>query len=175
MQKAVRMSEEVPRRQTKVLDKQRLRTFLLGGAAGILAGILLAPRSGKELRGSIADRAGEARERGRETYFEAQERMRERLAEAREASRPRPEDADLLAGAAGLPPEEETSATQQRPRLRDVSRDAVGGEPEEAPGPSAERSEELRKKVRETGAGLTERIEGSRGGGQEDQDQGPER
>src|SRR3712207_2501352 len=70
--KAVKMSEEVPRRQTRVLDKQRLRTFLLGGAVGILAGILLAPRSGRELRGSIADRAGEARERSRETYFEAQ-------------------------------------------------------------------------------------------------------
>src|SRR5919112_5574883 len=97
--KAVRMSEEVPGRQTRVLDKQRLRTFLLGGAAGILAGILLAPRSGKEMRGSVAERAGEARERGRETLFEARERMQERLSEAREGPRtdrsadPRPEDA----------------------------------------------------------------------------------
>ena len=65
------MSEEVPGRQTRVLDKQRLRTFLLGGAAGIVAGILLAPRSGKELRGSVMERAGEARERSRETLFEA--------------------------------------------------------------------------------------------------------
>src|SRR3712207_166920 len=68
----------------KVLDKQRLRTFLLGGAAGILAGILLAPRSGKELRGSVMERAGEAHERSRETLFEARERMQERLSEARE-------------------------------------------------------------------------------------------
>src|SRR5918999_4131197 len=82
--RADRMSEEVPGRQAKVLDKQLLRTFLLGGAAGILAGILLAPRSGKELRGSVMERAGEARERGRETLFEAQERMQERLSEARE-------------------------------------------------------------------------------------------
>ena len=67
-----------------MLDKRRLRTFVLGGAVGALVGILLAPRSGRELRGSIANRAGEARERGRETYFEAQEQMRDRLAEARE-------------------------------------------------------------------------------------------
>jgi gas vesicle protein len=67
-----------------MLDKQRLRTFVLGGIAGALAGILFAPKSGKELRGSITSRAGEARERGRETYFEAQERMQERIAEVRE-------------------------------------------------------------------------------------------
>ncbi|MDQ3590897.1 MAG: YtxH domain-containing protein [Actinomycetota bacterium] len=159
-----------------MLDKQRLRTFLLGGAAGILAGILLAPRSGRELRGSIADRAGEARERSRETYFEAQERMRERLAEAREGSRRRPEDTDLTtAGAAGPSPEEETPASQRRPQLRDVSRDVAGEDPggghEE--GTTAERSEELRKKVRETRARLTERLDGSRGE-QEDRDLGPE-
>ena len=159
-----------------MLDKQRLRTFLLGGAAGILAGILLAPRSGRELRDSIADRAGEARERSRETYFEAQERMRERLAEAREGSRPHPEDTDLItSGAPGLSPEEETPASQRRPQLRDVSRDVAGGEPGGQPEEqtTAERSEELRKKVRETRARLTERLDGSRGE-QEDRDRGPE-
>ena len=156
-----------------MLDKQRLRTFLLGGAAGILAGILLAPRSGKELRGSIADRAGEARERSRETYFEAQERMRERLAASREGSRQRPEDTDLItSGAAGSSAEEETPASQRRPRLRDVSRDVAGEDPGEET--TAERSEELRKKVRETRARLTERLDGSRGGEQEDRDPGPE-
>ena len=135
-------SEEVGK---KVLDKQRLRTFLLGGAAGILAGIFLAPRSGRELRGSIRERAGEVRERGRETLFETQERMQERLAEAREAS-PRPPDAGDVA-----------PGTQ--PLLRDVSRDA------------GERSEELRRKVRETRARLKERLDGSR----EDRDLGPGR
>ncbi len=165
-----------------MLDKQRLRTFLLGGAAGILAGILLAPRSGKELRGSIADRAEEARERSRETYFEAQERMRERLAEAREGSRQRPEDANLITppGAAGPSAERESLAPQRRPQLRDVSRDAAGGEPGENPGggpekeSAAERSEELRKKVRETRARLTERLDGFRGDEQEDRDPRPE-
>src|SRR5918995_1901135 len=87
-QKAVRITLK-SQKETKVLDRQRLRTFVLGGAVGALVGILLAPRSGKELRGSLANRAGEARERGRETYFDAQEQMRERLAEVREGSRGR--------------------------------------------------------------------------------------
>src|ERR671916_2976833 len=67
-----------------MVDKQKIGTFVLGGIAGAVAGILVAPKSGKELRGSIANRAGEARERGRETYFEAQERVQERFAESRE-------------------------------------------------------------------------------------------
>jgi gas vesicle protein len=70
----------------RMLNKQRLGTFVLGGLAGVLAGILFAPKSGKELRGSITSRADEARERGRETYFEAQEILQERIAEARDRS-----------------------------------------------------------------------------------------
>ena len=124
-----------------MLDRQRLRTFVLGGAVGALVGILLAPRSGKELRGSLANRAGEARERGRETYFDAQEQMRERLAEVREGSRGRPEGVDLG--------DSSSAAAGTRPYLRDVSRDV---EPEAVDGviADAERSEQLRRKVRET-------------------------
>ena len=133
------MSEEVPERQTKALDKHRLRSFLLGGVAGILAGILLAPRSGKELRSSVLERAGEARERGRETLFEARERMQERLSEAREGP-----------GPSGPPPEDAAP-------LRD-----------------AERSEELRRKVRETRARLKGRFEGPRPV-EEDRDPEPDR
>jgi gas vesicle protein len=139
----------------KVLDKQRLRTFLLGGAAGILAGILLAPRSGKELRSSVMERAGEARERGRETLFEAQERMQERLSEAREGARPE------TTGSPGPPPEDDKP---RRPPLRDVSE---GGQ-------DAERSEELRRKVRETRARLRGRLDGPREVG-EDRDLRPDR
>ena len=106
-------------------------------------GILLAPRSGKELRGSLANRAGEARERGRETYFDAQEQMRERLAEAREGSRGRSEGVDL----GGSSP---ASAGTSRPYLRDVSRDVETESWGETSGPEAERSDELRRKVRET-------------------------
>ena len=144
-----------------MLDKQRLRTFLLGGAAGLLAGILLAPRSGRELRGSLANRAGEAREKGRESYFDAQEEMRERLAEIREGTRRPPEatpeaqDPNLLAGETGAP----------RPHLRDVSQGVDARVAGEEAGREAERSEELRRKVRET----RERLRGRK-----DQDPGPE-
>ena len=145
-----------------MLDKQRLRTFLLGGAAGLLAGILLAPRSGRELRGSLANRAGEARERGRESYFDAQEEMRERLAEIREGTRRPPDDApeaqdsNPLAGETGAP----------RPHLRDVSHGVdTGAAADEEAGREAERSEELRRKVRET----RERLRGRK-----DQDRGSE-
>ena len=155
------MSEEVPGRQTKVLDKQRLRAFLLGGAAGILAGILLAPRSGKEMRGSVAERAGEARERGRETLFEARERMQERLSEAREGPRTDPSSASSEDALEGSVP--------RRSHLRDVSRDA--DEPVEQ---DAERSEELRRKVRETRARLKGRLDGPRPVG-DDHDKVPDR
>jgi gas vesicle protein len=139
-----------------VLDRQRLRTFVLGGAVGALVGILLAPRSGKELRGSLANRAGEARERGRETYFDAQEQMRERLAEVREGSRGRPEGADL----GDSSPAASGRADTRRPYLRDVSRDV---EPEAVDGivADAERSEQLRRKVRET----RERLRGPKDSG----------
>ena len=154
-----------------MLDKERLRTFLLGGAAGVLAGILLAPRSGRETRGSIADRAGEARERSRETFFERQERMRERFAEGREGRRPAPETSrdaadlqDLQTGVGPYgvetPPEdafvEDAFAEEApRPRLRDVSRGAA----DEGAGREAERAEELRRKVRETRARLRGRLD----------------
>ena len=141
----------------RVLDRQRLRTFVLGGAVGAMVGILLAPRSGKELRGSLVNRAGEARERGRETYFDAQEHMRERLAEVREGSRGRPGVVDL-----GDSSPASGKAEARRPYLRDVSRDVEPEAVEEIA--DAERSEQLRQKVRET----RERLRGPR-------DSGPER
>ena len=144
-----------------MLDRQRLRTFVLGGAVGALVGILLAPRSGKELRGSLANRAGEARERGRESYFEAQEQMRERLAEVREGSRQHPEVVDL-----GDSSPASGEAETPRPYLRDVSRDVQPEAVEETASTDAERSEELRRKVRET----RERLRGP-----QDRGRGPER
>ena len=154
--KAVRITLK-SQKETKVLDRQRLRTFVLGGAVGALVGILLAPRSGKELRGSLANRAGEARERSRETYFDAQEQMRERLAEVREGSRPRPEVVDL-----GDSSSSEETEVRRRPYLRDVSRD-VEPEAVEETIADAERSEELRRKVRET----RERLRGPKEDGPE--------
>ena len=140
-----------------MVDKQRLRTFVLGGAVGALVGILLAPRSGRELRGSLANRAGEARERSRERYFGAQEQMRDRLAEAREGSRkPRPDVANL-----GGPSPSEDDPDLPRPHLRDVSKDVVGGDEESAE--EEERSEELRRKVKETRERLRGRESGEPG------------
>src|ERR671913_1529861 len=86
-----------------MVDKQKIGTFVLGGIAGAVTGILLAPQSGKELRGSMANRAGEARERSRETYFEAQERVQERFAEARERAPRREEDRPVQAVGDSLP------------------------------------------------------------------------
>lgn len=136
-----------------MLDKGRLRTFLIGGAAGLLAGVLLAPRSGRELRGSLANRAGEARERGRESYFEAQEGMRDRVAASREVRSPGPEPE--------APPANTPTAG---PHLRDVSSGVEPAQTEDLVA-DAERSEELRRKVRET----RERLRGRR-----DLGQGPE-
>ncbi len=137
------------------MDRARLRTFLLGGAAGLLAGVLIAPRSGRELRGSLTDRAGEARERGRESFFETREGMRERRSALLDR-RGWPAETSRQA-----PPEEPTVAA---PRLRDVSHDSEATA--EDPATGAERSEELRRKVRET----RERLRGK----QQDLGRGPE-
>jgi YtxH-like protein len=149
------------------VDRARLRTFLLGGAAGLLAGVLIAPRSGRELRGSLTDRAGEARERGRESFFETREGMRERRSALLDR-RGRPAETSRQ-----TPPEEHPVAT---PRLRDVSHDPeatveapIEGPVEglvEGPATETERSEELRKKVRET----RERLRGK----QQDLGRGPD-
>ena len=145
-----------------IIDKQRLRTFLLGGAVGALAGILLAPRSGQEVRSNIANRAGEARERGRETYFETQERLQERLSETLDS--PRRYDREAETGVTlGTPAQPEVRETfTGRPRLRDVSEER----PEE--GFSGTRSEDLRQKVRETRERLRSRLDDPRREEEED-------
>ena len=127
-----------------MLDKQKLRTFVLGGIAGALAGVLLAPRSGKELRGSLSNRAGEARERSRETYFEAQERMQERFSGAREHTlrETGPARESVVENLPRLSSDIE-EVSPDPPLLRDVSRDMPRPSPEEDP-------EELRRKIQET-------------------------
>jgi hypothetical protein len=149
-----------------MLNKQRLTTFVLGGVAGALAGILLAPKSGKELRGSLASRAGEARERGRESYFEAQERVQERFAESRErhphrgettpeqAEDPLPTLGSPIAPEPVLGHEPPAGAPQGPPPLRDVSWDAPRQAPGEEPDP-----EEIRRKIQETRSRLRARLE----------------
>ena len=156
-----------------MLDKRKLGTFVLGGIAGALAGILLAPKSGKELRGSITSRAGEARERSRETYFEAQERVQERIAEVRERS-PRSEYPHPVPGDTTDPlPKVERAAPEPivdpdspgqapaetpsgPPPLRDVSWDPTRPELGEKPDP-----EEVRRRIRETRSRLRARLDAS--------------
>jgi len=135
-----------------MLDKQKLRTFVLGGIAGALAGVLLAPRSGKELRGSISNRAGEARERGRETYFEAQERMQERFSGAREHT-PRetsPAGESVVEKLPRLSSDIE-EVPPEPPLLHDVSQDMPRPSPGEDP-------EELRRRIQETRLRLRARL-----------------
>jgi gas vesicle protein len=120
--------------------KQRLTAFLFGGAVGLAAGILLAPRSGRELRDNLVSRAEDAAERGREVYYETQERVQERVSEVGERApyrddEDRPEDTPIV-------PEAEPAPEEQRPRPA--------------------RSEELLRKIEETRARLREQMERER-------------
>ena len=143
-----------------MLDKQKVGTFVLGGVAGALAGILLAPRSGRELRGSIASRAGEARERSRESYFEARERARERAAQVRDVPPAREEELDLTVGPASEPEPVEPPPVfpSAAPSLRDVSDD----EPTDVEAPPAEGNpEDIRRRIQETRSRLRSRLDRS--------------
>lgn len=145
-----------------MLDKRRIGSFILGGVTGVLAGVLLAPRSGRETRGTIANRAGEARQRGRETYFDTHERLRERISATREGTF---EETTLRGGSdETAPPESEVHTPEPSEKfvLRDVSRGSIP--PDEESG--QDRSEELRRKVRETRERLRGRKE-PRGGSDE--------
>lgn len=144
-----------------MIDRQRFRTFLLGGVAGALLGVLFAPRSGRELRVSITSRVGEVRERGRESYFEAQERLQERMSEARGGYHYVERDSEREAGDAP------SGGPAGKPTLRDVS----SGVYEEAPVAAGAKAEELRRKVQETRARLRERLEirGESAGGDDDE------
>ncbi|CAN5852393.1 hypothetical protein BH23ACT11_BH23ACT11_09260 [soil metagenome] len=144
-----------------MIDRQRLRTFLLGGAVGALAGVLLAPRSGRELRSNVANRAGEARERSRETFYEKQESLQEKLAERRTSTNARREgrnEAPIEAGSPASLPENFT----ERPRLREVSEDTYDEEPSDT------RPDDLRRKVQETRERLRKSLERTEQSGVED-------
>jgi hypothetical protein len=158
------------------MDRQKIEklgTFILGGVAGTVAGILISPRSGRELRGAMSHRAGETRERGREGYFEARERARERLSGLREAGLretgavdeevpvgetfpggPEPEDLENMENIPGS----EEAAGEPAGRLRAVP-------PEEEPGDSEEESEALRLRIRQTRDRLRRQGPGGPGGG----------
>lgn len=58
--------------------------FLLGGMIGAVAGLLLAPRPGREMREMLAERSEELRRRAQEVASEAQGRAGEWLDKSRE-------------------------------------------------------------------------------------------
>jgi gas vesicle protein len=58
--------------------------FLLGGVIGAVAGLLLAPRPGREMREMLAERSEEFRRRAQEVASEAQGRAGEWLDKSRE-------------------------------------------------------------------------------------------
>lgn len=149
------------------MDRQRIRTFLLGGVVGALAGIILSPRSGRELRGAFADRAGEARERGRERYFEAQERLQERISESRAGARRSDPEREPRRE---TPSPKKNFGAQDHPPLRDVSRD-VYEEDDSQERVSDTRTEELRAKIQQTRDRLRGRVEEPGGGPGADSDE----
>ena len=135
------------------MDRARLRTFLLGGAAGPARGCAHRPPQRPRASRLPLHRAGEARERGRESYFETREGMRERRAALRRAAR----------GPSGFL--RRGGRADPAPAAQGVSVDPEGPPPSEPSGRAcwgtvgeAERSEELRRKVRET----RERLRASR-------------
>ena len=70
--------------------------LLCGAAVGAAIGLLLAPRSGAEMRRTLADSAERLRDKGRETYDAASEavgRVVDKGRRAAEAGRARVEDA----------------------------------------------------------------------------------
>jgi gas vesicle protein len=58
--------------------------FLLGGVIGAAAGLLLAPRPGREMREMLAERSDDLRRRAQEVASEAQGRAGEWLDKSRE-------------------------------------------------------------------------------------------
>jgi gas vesicle protein len=53
-----------------------LKGLLIGSLGGALAGLLLAPKSGKDLRDDITDKGSEALKDTKEFYFDAQKKTK---------------------------------------------------------------------------------------------------
>lgn len=154
------------------MDRQKIGkagTFILGGVAGTIAGILLAPRSGREFMGAVSSRACEARERSREGYFEARERAREHLAGMRD---PLPVDEDTAEMRLGDTfPEEAKAAypvedSTENPGSHPVPDDSTwlrSVPPVEEEAAGEEDPEALRRKIRQTRERLRGRGSGADG------------
>ena len=64
-----------------------LTGMLIGAAAGFIAGVLLAPKTGEETRALIMDRSQEWRDKADELTASARERMQSATTEGRRAAR----------------------------------------------------------------------------------------
>jgi gas vesicle protein len=68
--------------------------FLIGGVLGALAGILLAPKSGKELRSDITEKGSEVLKDAKEIYTDAGTKAKEIIEEARHQAEGLKKEAD---------------------------------------------------------------------------------
>jgi gas vesicle protein len=68
--------------------------FLIGGVLGALAGILFAPKSGKELRSDIKEKGSEVIKDGKEIYSDASTRAKEIIEEALHQAKELKKEAD---------------------------------------------------------------------------------
>ena len=68
--------------------------LLLGGALGALAGIFLAPKSGKELRSDIKEKGSEVLKDGKEIYTDARTKAKEIIEEAKHQAEELKKEAD---------------------------------------------------------------------------------
>ncbi|PKN66604.1 MAG: YtxH domain-containing protein [Deltaproteobacteria bacterium HGW-Deltaproteobacteria-12] len=68
--------------------------LLIGGALGVLAGILFAPKSGKELRSDIKEKGGAAFRDAKEIYADAGTKTKEIIEEATHQAKELKKDAD---------------------------------------------------------------------------------
>ena len=68
--------------------------FLIGGVLGALAGILFAPKSGKELRSDIEEKGSEVIKDGKEIYSDASARVKEIIEEAKYQAKELKREAD---------------------------------------------------------------------------------
>jgi len=68
--------------------------FLIGGVLGALAGILFAPKSGKELRSDLKEKGNEVLKDAKDIYADASTRAKEIIAEAKHQAEELKKEAD---------------------------------------------------------------------------------
>jgi gas vesicle protein len=71
-----------------------LKGFVIGGVLGALAGILFAPKAGKELRSDIKEKGSEVLKDAKEIYADASTRAKEIIEEAKNQAKELKKEAD---------------------------------------------------------------------------------